>query len=754
MRQRKQRTAQQRTKQQKKHKTIDYTLRGLYIAIIKNVAISSPRQEAPGKIPWCFPLLLIGVRKMKFVIKHEIKGRMRIHVSQYRMSYEQADTLLYFLHSNKYVTFAKVYERTGDAVISYVGDRTEMIRTLQQFSYEKVDVPAGVVENSGRELNAKYQEKLIGKIVCRYAGRMFLPYPLRACVTTVKSVKYLWKGLQCLWHRKIEVPVLDATAIGVSIFRNDIETAGSVMFLLGIGELLEEWTHKKSVDDLARTMSLNVGKVWLKRENQEVLVPASEIRPGDEVVVHMGNVIPFDGIVSDGEAMVNQASLTGESVPVRRIVENSVYAGTVVEEGELTVLIKEVGGSSRFEKIVTMIEESEKLKSALEGKAEHLADKLVPYSLGGTVLTYLLTRNVNKAISVLMVDFSCALKLAMPISVLSAIREASLYHVTVKGGKYLEAVADADTIVFDKTGTLTKAKPTVVDVVSFNGAQPDELLCIAACLEEHFPHSMAKAVVDAAQQKNLAHEEMHTKVEYIVAHGISTTIDGKRAVIGSSHFVFEDENCTIPEGKQELFDSLPKEYSHLYLAIEGKLAGVICIEDPLREEAEAVVNSLKRAGITKVVMMTGDSERTAAAIAKRVGVDEYYSEVLPEDKAGFIEKEKAAGRKVIMIGDGINDSPALSAANVGIAISDGAEIAREIADITVGSDDLYQIVTLKLLSDSLMKRIRGNYRFIVSFNLGLILCGVAGILQPTTSALLHNTSTLLISLKSMQNLLD
>lgn len=691
---------------------------------------------------------------MKFVIKHEIKGRMRIHVSQYRMSYEQADTLLYFLHSNKYVTFAKVYERTGDAVISYVGDRTEMIRTLQQFSYEKVDVPAGVVENSGRELNAKYQEKLIGKIVCRYAGKMFLPYPLRACVTTVKSVKYLWKGLQCLWHRKIEVPVLDATAIGVSIFRNDIETAGSVMFLLGIGELLEEWTHKKSVDDLARTMSLNVGKVWLKRENQEVLVPASEIRPGDEVVVHMGNVIPFDGIVSDGEAMVNQASLTGESVPVRRIVENSVYAGTVVEEGELTVLVKEVGGSSRFEKIVTMIEESEKLKSALEGKAEHLADKLVPYSLGGTALTYLLTRNVNKAISVLMVDFSCALKLAMPISVLSAIREASLYHVTVKGGKYLEAVADADTIVFDKTGTLTKAKPTVVDVVSFNGAEPDELLRIAACLEEHFPHSMAKAVVDAAQQKNLAHEEMHTKVEYIVAHGISTTIDGKRAVIGSSHFVFEDENCTIPEGKQELFDSLPKEYSHLYLAIEGKLAGVICIEDPLREEAEAVVNSLKRAGITKVVMMTGDSERTAAAIAKRVGVDEYYSEVLPEDKAGFIEKEKAAGRKVIMIGDGINDSPALSAANVGIAISDGAEIAREIADITVGSDDLYQIVTLKLLSDSLMKRIRGNYRFIVSFNLGLILCGVAGILQPTTSALLHNTSTLLISLKSMQNLLD
>ena len=689
---------------------------------------------------------------MKFVIKHEIKGRMRIHVSQYRMSYEQADTLLYFLHSNKYVTFAKVYERTGDAVISYVGDRTEMIRTLQQFSYEKVDVPAGVIENSGRELNAKYQEKLIGKIVCRYAGRMFLPYPLRACVTTVKSVKYLWKGLQCLWQRKIEVPVLDATAIGVSIFRNDIETAGSVMFLLGIGELLEEWTHKKSVDDLARTMSLNVGKVWLKRENQEVLVPASEIRPGDEVVVHMGNVIPFDGIVSDGEAMVNQASLTGESVPVRRIVENSVYAGTVVEEGELTVLVKEVGGSSRFEKIVTMIEESEKLKSALEGKAEHLADRLVPYTLGGTALTYLLTRNTTKALSVLMVDFSCALKLAMPISVLSAIREASLYHMTVKGGKYLEAVAEADTIVFDKTGTLTKAKPSVVEVVSFDGREPDELLRIAACMEEHFPHSMAKAVVQAAEEKGLAHEEMHSKVEYIVAHGISTTINGKRAVIGSSHFVFEDEKCTIPEGKEELFENLPVEYTHLYLAIENQLAAVICIEDPLREEAEAVITSLRKAGLSKIVMMTGDSERTAAAIAKRVGVDEYYAEVLPEDKANFVEKEKAEGRKVIMIGDGINDSPALSAADAGIAISDGAEIAREIADITVGADDLNQILMLKKLSDSLIKKINRNYRVIVGFNSALIALGVTGVIQPTTSALLHNTSTLVISLESMKNL--
>lgn len=722
--------------------------------MIKNVAMSGPRQEAPGKIPWCFPLLLIGVRKMKFVIKHEIKGRMRIHVSQYRMSYEQADTLLYFLHSNKYVTFAKVYERTGDAVISYVGDRTEMIRTLQQFSYEKVDVPAGVIENSGRELNAKYQEKLIGKIVCRYAGRMFLPYPLRACVTTVKSVKYLWKGLQCLWQRKIEVPVLDATAIGVSIFRNDIETAGSVMFLLGIGELLEEWTHKKSVDDLARTMSLNVGKVWLKRENQEVLVPASEIRPGDEVVVHMGNVIPFDGIVSDGEAMVNQASLTGESEPVRRISENYVYAGTVVEEGELTILVKAVGGSSRYDKVVQMIEESQKLKSGLESRAEHLADRLVPYSLGGTALTYLLTRNAAKALSILMVDFSCALKLAMPISVLSAIREAGFYNMTVKGGKYLEAMAEADTIVFDKTGTLTKAKPTVAKVVSFNGDSPDELLRIAACMEEHFPHSMAKAVVAAAREKGLDHEEMHSRVEYVVAHGISTTINGKKAVIGSYHFVFEDEGAALPEGTKELFESLPEEYSHLYLAIEGQLAAVICIEDPLREEAEAVINSLRRSGIRKIVMMTGDSERTASAIAKRVGVDEYYSEVLPEDKAGFVERERAAGRKVIMVGDGINDSPALSAADVGIAISDGAEIAREIADIMVSSDDLYQIVTLKLLSDGLMKRIRKNYRVIVGFNTGLILLGVGGILQPTTSALLHNTSTLVISLKSMQNLLS
>ena len=691
---------------------------------------------------------------MKFVIRHESKGRIRIHAVQYRMTYAQADTLLYYLHSQKEITFAKVYDRTCDATISYAGDRERIIELLRNFHYENAEVPTGLIETSGRELNNSYQEKLIGKIVFHYARRIILPYPIRVCLTTIRSIRYLWKGLKTLAAGKIEVPVLDATAIGVSLLRSDFNTAGSIMFMLGIGELLEEWTHKKSVDDLARTMSLNVSKVWMVSDGQEVLVPTTQIEAGDEIVVHMGNVIPFDGVVTKGEAMVNQASLTGESVPIRKTLESTAYAGTVVEEGELTILVKEVGGSSRFEKIVTMIEESEKLKSGVESKAEHLADKLVPYSLGGTILTYLLTRNATKALSILMVDYSCALKLAMPISVLSAIREASLYNVTVKGGKYLEAIAEADTIVFDKTGTLTKAKPTVVDVVPFEDRNADELLRVAACLEEHFPHSMAKAVMDAAAQKGLEHDEMHSKVEYIVAHGIASTINEKRVVIGSAHFVFEDENCVIPEGKQPLFDSLPKEYSHLYLAIEGKLSAVICIEDPLREEASAVVSSLKKAGLSKVVMMTGDSERTARAIAKRVGVDEYYAEVLPEDKANFVEREKQAGRKVIMIGDGINDSPALSAADVGIAISDGAEIAREIADITVGSDDLYQIVTLKLLSDSLMQRIHSNYRKIVGFNSLLIILGVAGVIQPTTSALLHNSSTLLIGLESMQNLLS
>lgn len=693
---------------------------------------------------------------MKFTIKHESRGRMRVHMEQYRMTYEQADTLLYVIHNHRNVTFVKVYDRTADAVIEYVGDREQIIELLRHFHYESANVPQTVIKTSGRELNNSYQEKLIGSVVWHYSKKLLLPLPIRIALTIGRSVKYIGIGLKCLLQRKIEVPVLDATAITVSLITKDFSTASSIMFLLGIGELLEEWTHKKSVDDLARSMSLNVSKVWLRTpENQEILVESSKIEKGDKVVVHMGNVIPFDGEVLDGDAMVNQASLTGESVPVQRTVGNTVFAGTVVEEGEITIRVKEVEGNNRFDQIVTMIEESEKLKSELEGKAEHYADKLVPWTLGATGLTYLLTRNVTKAMSILMVDFCCALKLAMPISVLSAIREASLYNVTVKGGKFLEAVAEADTIVFDKTGTLTKAHPTVVDVVNFNDEySSDDMLRVAACLEEHFPHSMAKAVVDAASKKGLSHEEMHTKVEYIVAHGIATSINGKRTVIGSYHFVFEDEKCVVPAGKEQLFESLPLYYSHLYLAVEGMLSAVICIEDPLRDEAAAVVTSLKKAGISKVVMMTGDSERTASVIAKKVGVDEYYAEVLPEDKAAFVDREKAKGRKVIMIGDGINDSPALSAANVGIAISDGAEIAREIADITVGSDDLYQIVTLKYISNALMKRIKSNYRKIVGFNSGLIALGVAGVLPPTTTALLHNGLTILISVNSMKNLLE
>ena len=692
---------------------------------------------------------------MKFYIKHESRGRIRIHLEQKRMSSVQAETLLYYLQNQNQVSFAKVYDRTGDAVICYEGERAAVIRMIQLFHYEEVELPTGLLESSGRALNNEYQEKLISKVIYHFGRKWLLPAPIRAIYTTVVSVKYIWKGIQTLAQGKIEVPVLDATAIGVSMLRGDYGTAGSVMFLLGVGELLEEWTHKKSVGDLARSMSLNVGKVWLKKDGQEILVPSEKIVAGDEIVVHMGNLIPFDGEVSNGEGMVNQASLTGESVPVRRTLGSVVYAGTVLEEGELTILVKQTGGSSRYEKITAMIEESEKLKSGLESKAEHLADRLVPYSLGGTALTYLLTRNATKALSILMVDFSCALKLAMPISVLSAIREANQHKITVKGGKFLEAVAEADTIVFDKTGTLTKAQPTVAEVVSFSETKsPDELLRIAACLEEHFPHSMAKAVVDAAKEKHLDHEEMHSKVEYIVAHGISTTINGEKAIIGSYHFVFEDENSIIPEGMEEKFRHLPEEYSHLYLALEGVLAAVICIEDPLRPEAAEIIRQLKKAGLKKIVMMTGDSERTAKAIAKKVGVDEYYAEVLPEDKANFVEKEKAEGRKVIMIGDGINDSPALSAADVGIAISEGAEIAREIADITVAADDLAEILVLRMLSNRLMKRIHKNYRFIVTFNAGLILLGVGGILQPTTSALLHNTSTLYIGLKSMGNLLD
>lgn len=691
---------------------------------------------------------------MKFIVKHEINGRLRIHVVQKRMTYTEADTLSWFLSNQKNVTDVKVYERTADAVICYVGDKEEVLNLLKQFSYENTILPEHVAAGSGRELNAVYQEKLVMKTVLHYGSKLFLPMPVRAVITSVKSVKYIWHGIRCLMHGKIEVPVLDATAISVSVFRRDYATAGSVMFLLGIGEIIEEWTHKKSVGDLARSMSLNVNKVWLKRDEQEILVRSSDIEPGDHVVIRMGNVIPFDGEVVTGEGMVNQASLTGESLPVRRSVGQSVFAGTVLEEGEIEVLVKAVSGSTRFEKIVTMIEDSEKLKSSVEGKAEHLADRLVPYTLLGTGAVWLLTRNITKTLSVLMVDFSCALKLAMPITVLSAIREAGENNITVKGGKFLEAVADADTIVFDKTGTLTKATPTVKEIVAFSEYSENDLLRIAACLEEHFPHSMAKAVVDAAKERHLSHEEMHSKVEYVVAHGISSSIDNRKVLIGSSHFIFEDEGCTIPSEYQDRYDSLKPEYSHLYLAIEKQLVAVICIEDPLREEAVEMVRDLKKAGIRKVVMMTGDSERTAAAIAKRVGVDEYYAEVLPEDKANFVEKEKAEGRKVIMIGDGINDSPALSAADAGIAISDGAEIAREIADITIAADDLREVVTLKLLANAMMKRIHMNYRNIVGINSGLILLGVTGIVQPTVSALLHNASTLMISLGSMKNLLD
>ena len=691
---------------------------------------------------------------MKFIVKHEINGRLRIHVVQKRMTYTEADTLSWFLSNQKNVTDVKVYERTADAVICYVGTREEVLNLLKEFSYENTKLPEHVAAGSGRELNAVYQEKLVMKTVLHYGSKLFLPMPVRAVITSVKSVKYIWHGIRCLMHGKIEVPVLDATAISVSVFRRDYATAGSVMFLLGIGEIIEEWTHKKSVGDLARSMSLNVNKVWLKRNEQEILVKSSDIEPGDHVVIRMGNVIPFDGEVVTGEGMVNQASLTGESLPVRRSVGQSVFAGTVLEEGEIEVLVKAVSGSTRFEKIVTMIEDSEKLKSSVEGKADHLADRLVPYTLLGTGAVWLLTRNITKTLSVLMVDFSCALKLAMPITVLSAIREAGENNITVKGGKFLEAVADADTIVFDKTGTLTKATPTVKEIVPFSDYSENDLLRIAACLEEHFPHSMAKAVVDAAKERHLSHEEMNSKVEYVVAHGISSSIDDKKVLIGSSHFIFEDEGCTIPSEYQDRYDSLKPEYSHLYLAIEKQLVAVICIEDPLREEATEMVRDLKKAGIRKVVMMTGDSERTAAAIAKRVGVDEYYAEVLPEDKANFVEKEKSEGRKVIMIGDGINDSPALSAADAGIAISDGAEIAREIADITIAADDLREVVTLKLLANAMMKRIHMNYRNIVGINSGLILLGVTGIVQPTVSALLHNASTLMISLGSMKNLLD
>ena len=690
---------------------------------------------------------------MRFKIEHEIRGRVRLHICQKRMTCRQADQLEYFLANLEQVTAAKVVERNQDAVISFSGNREEILKAVQGFSYEKAEAPESYLQNSGREMNGEYWEKMVNHVVLHYGKKIFLPLPIRTFLTTLKSVKYIWKGVRTLAKCRIEVPVLDATAIGVSIFRGDFSTASSVMFLLGFGEILEDWTHKKSVDDLARSMSLNVSKVWLVTDDTEVQVGTDTIKPGDRVRIHMGTVIPFDGIVTDGEATVNEASLTGESMPVAKHTESYVYAGTVLEEGELTIRVRETSGSTKFEKIVTMIEETEKLKSAVESKAEHLADRLVPYTLAGTALTYALTRNVTKALSILMVDFSCALKLAMPISVLAAIREANAHHITVKGGKFMEAVAEADTIVFDKTGTLTKAHPTVADVVSFNGDSKEDLLRLAACMEEHFPHSMAKAVMDAAKERGLTHEEMHSKVEYIVAHGISTTVNGRKAIIGSHHFVFEDEKCAIPTGKEEIFKELPEEYSHLYLGIEGELAAVICIEDPLRPEAPEVIKALRKAGFTQIVMMTGDSDRTAKAIAAKVGVDKYYSEFLPEDKAKFVEEAKAQGRKVLMVGDGINDSPALSAADVGIAISDGSELAREIADITIGADDLSVMVTLKEISNGLMDKIHKNYRRIVGINGSLIALGVTGVIQPTMSALLHNTSTLLIGMDSMKSVL-
>jgi len=691
---------------------------------------------------------------MKFYIRHEAKGRMRIHVECNRMSCAEADVLATMLAEHASVKNAKVYERTADITVEYTGKRGDMLSFLQSIPLSQVKQEAEEQKNSPRALNAVYQEKLTFRVLRRFLSKMFLPMAVRTVITMIKSIRYLWEGIVCLAKGRLEVPVLDAVAIGVSLLRGDPATAGSIMFLLGIGELLEEWTHKKSVADLAQSMALQVDKVWLLEDGQEILVDATRIREKDPVVVHMGNVVPFDGTVVAGEAMLNQASLTGESMPVRKIEGASVYAGTTVEEGEITLSVREVGGGSHYEQIMAMIEASEKLKSSSESKAEHIADKLVPYTLGATVLTYLLTRNVTKALSVLMVDFCCALKLAMPISVLSAIRESNQHHISVKGGKFLEAVAEADTIVFDKTGTLTKAQPRVTDVISFDPERNgDELLRIAACLEEHFPHSMAKAVVNAAIEKHLDHEEMHSKVEYIVAHGIATTIGQARVIIGSYHFVFEDEECKVPEGYEAQFAALPDDCSLLYLAIDHKLAGVICIADPLRENTKDVIRSLKELGISKIVMMTGDSYKTAESIAAEVGVDEFYAEVLPEDKASFVEDEKAKGRTVVMVGDGINDSPALSAADVGIAVSDGAQIAREIADIILMRDDISYLVTLKQISDGLQKRIHWNYKNIVGFNSGLIVLGILGILQPTTSALLHNTSTLLIGLHSMKDVL-
>ena len=690
---------------------------------------------------------------MKCTILHEGKGRMRVHVENVRMTLHRADVLEAYLNHNDAIVHAAVYERTGDVVITYTGKRTAAIAILAGYKFDVAEYDALVTSADSRRLNREYQDKMFDLVAGRCLRKLFLPAPLDAAYTAFRSIHFLWKGVRCVLSRRLEVEVLDALSIGVSLLRGDFGTAGSVMFLLNLGSLLEEWTRKKSLDDLARSMALNVDKVWVRSQGTEVLVPLTKVRSGDEVVVRSGNMIPLDGTVLEGEAMVNQAALTGEAMPVRKAEGSTLYAGTVVEEGECVFIAKAEGGSNRYDKIVAMIEESEKLKSSTENRALVLADKLVPWCLGATVVTYLLTRNATRAISCLMVDFSCALKLSMPLAVLSAMRECGSYHITVKGGKYLEALSQADTIVFDKTGTLTRATPQVVEVVPFSGCNEREVLQLAACLEEHFPHSMANAVVRAAKERGISHEEMHSEVEYIVAHGIASRVGGERVVIGSHHFVFEDEKCTIPTAEQQKFDALKPAYSHLYMAASGQLVGVICISDPLRPEAAAVLNGLRALGIRNTVMMTGDSERTAAAIAKQVGVDRFFAEVLPEDKANFVQQAKAEGHTVVMIGDGINDSPALSAADIGIAINSGAAIAREIADVTIKADSLEELVALKAIANSLQKRVHANYRFVLTFNSALIALGALGILQPASSAMLHNLSTIGISLKSMTNLL-
>ena len=679
---------------------------------------------------------------------------MRVHVCNVRMTLHRADVLEAYLNHHDSIEKATVYERTGDVVLYYRGRRADAVQALSRYKFDQPELDALVTTADSRKLNQEYQEKMCDLVAGHFFRKLFLPAPIRAAYTVWRSIAFVWKGVRCLLHRRLEVEVLDALSIGVSVLRGDFSTAGSVMFLLNLGSLLEEWTRKKSLDDLARSMALNVDKVWVRSQGTEVLLPLTKVQPGDEIVVRSGNMVPLDGTVIEGEAMVNQAALTGESMPVRKANGATVYAGTVVEEGECVFLAKAAGGANRYDKIVAMIEESEKLKSSTENRALELADKLVPWCLAGTVVTYALTRNVTRAISILMVDFSCALKLSMPLAVLSAMRECGTAHITVKGGKYLEALAKADTIVFDKTGTLTRATPQVVDIIPFSNSEKDDVLRLAACLEEHFPHSMANAVVRAAREQGLAHEEMHSEVEYIVAHGIASRVGGERVVIGSYHFVFEDEHCIVPADEQEKFDQMPAEYSHLYMAASGQLVGVICIADPLRPEAASVLRQLHKLGIRNTVMMTGDSYRTAEAIARQVGVDQFFAEVLPEDKANFVQKAKAEGRTVVMIGDGINDSPALSAADIGIAINSGAAIAREIADVTIKADSLEELVTLKTIANALQHRVSSNYRFVLSFNSTLIALGALGILQPAASAMLHNLSTIGISLRSMTNLIQ